>query len=222
MLRARRLDQSIDRLRGSAHGGGLLQQGQNPEARTHTRVYFITFAAFFILTEIGREIYRPYVYQNGINDLGSADAIGNLPETVAVIFFSLGVSLATPIQSIRIVAFVTVGITIYELLQPVLPRDILDWNGVASTPIAGLLSLMIVLAVWTVVKDPLAPDVEQSVGTGALVCDRSQTANPLDVPGDGVTNPWKRISGGTLLSSNSRLVIQLYTPMSAGRIHHHA
>jgi hypothetical protein len=121
-------------------------------------VYFVTFAVFFILTEIGREIYRPYAYRNGINDFGFADVIGNLLGTVAVIFFCLGVNHANGVQSIRITAFVTVGITIYELLQAVLPRGVLDWKDVVSTPIAGLFSLMLVLVIWRVVPDPLSPN----------------------------------------------------------------
>jgi len=115
-------------------------------------VYFVTFAFFFILTEMGREIYRPYVYQNGINDCGFADVIGNLLGTVAIIFFALGVNHANRVQSIRVTAFVTVGIAIYELLQPVLPRGVLDWKDVISTPIAGLFSLMLVLVIWRVVR----------------------------------------------------------------------
>jgi hypothetical protein len=118
-------------------------------------IYFITFAFFFILTEIGRQIYRPYVYQNGIMDLGFADVIGNLLGTVAVIFFGLGLNHANRVQSIRVIVFITVGITIYELLQPVLPRGLLDWKDVISTPIAGLFSLMLVRVLWRVVKDPL-------------------------------------------------------------------
>jgi hypothetical protein len=120
-------------------------------------IYFITFAFFFILTEIGRQIYRPYVYQNGIKDLGVADVIGNLLGTVAVIFFGLGLNHANRVQSIRVIVFITVGITIYELLQLVLPRGLLDWKDVISTPIAGLFSLMLVLVLWRVVKDPLPP-----------------------------------------------------------------
>jgi hypothetical protein len=120
-------------------------------------VYFITFAFFFILTEIGRQIYRPYVYKNGIKDLGVADVIGNLLGTVAVIFFGLGLNHANRVQSIRVIVFITVGITIYESLQPVLPRGVLDWKDVISTPIAGLFSLMLVLVLWRVVKDPLPP-----------------------------------------------------------------
>jgi len=124
-------------------------------------VYFVTFAFFFILTEIGREIYRPYVYQNGINDFGFADVIGNLLGTVAIIFFALGVNHANRVQSIRVIVFVTVGVTIYELLQAVLPKGILDWKDVISTPVAGLFSLMLVLVIWRVVQDPLPPDGEK-------------------------------------------------------------
>lgn len=118
-------------------------------------VYFVTFAAFCILTEVGRETYRPYAYQNRINDFGFADAVGNLLGTVAVIFFCLGVSHANRVQSTRITTFVTVGTTMYELLQPVLPKGVLDWKDVVSTPIAGLFSLMLVLAIWRFVRDPL-------------------------------------------------------------------
>ena len=123
-------------------------------------VYFITFAIFFILTEIGREVYRPYVYENAINDLGFADVIGNLLGTVAIIFFCLGVNHATRIQSIRVITFVTIGVTIYELLQLVLPRGIMDWKDVISTPVAGLFSLVMVLGIWRVVQDPLSPNEE--------------------------------------------------------------
>ena len=124
-------------------------------------VYFVTFVVFFILTEIGREIYRPYVYQNGLNDFGLADVIGNLLGTVAIIFFCLGVNHANRVQSIRIIAFVTVGITIYELLQAVLPKGVLDWKDVVSTPIAGLFSLLLVLVIWRFIRDPLSPSEEK-------------------------------------------------------------
>jgi hypothetical protein len=119
-------------------------------------VYFVLFAFFFLLTEMGREIYRPFIYQNGIDDFGFADVVGNLFGTVAIIFFDLGISHATRRQSIRTAAFVTAGVAVYELLQPVLPRGVLDWKDVISTFVAGLFSLALVLAVWQVVKDPLS------------------------------------------------------------------
>jgi hypothetical protein len=125
-------------------------------------VYFLLFAVFFVLTELGREVYRPYVYQHGIDDLGFADVIGNLLGTVAIIFFNLGVAHANRIQSIRMVAFVTVGVMVYELSQAILPRGVLDWKDVISTPIAGLFSLMLVLVIWRVVPDPLSSNEEKA------------------------------------------------------------
>lgn len=118
--------------------------------------YFITFALFFIITEIGREIYRPYIYRNAINDFGFADVVGNLLGGVAICFFLLAINHATRLQGLRIIAVATLGITIYELLQAVLPRGVLDWKDVIATPIAGLISLLLCLLIWRFVPDPLA------------------------------------------------------------------
>ena len=125
-------------------------------------VYFALFVIFFIFTEIGRKVYRPYVYQHRIDDFGFADVVGNLLGTVAVIFFNLGFCHASRLQSIRVIALAAIGVTIYELLQPVLPRGVLDWKDAISTPIAGLLSLIIVSVVWRFIRDPL-PDTEDDV-----------------------------------------------------------
>ena len=116
--------------------------------------YIIAFAVAFVLTEVGREIYRPFIYQNGINDFGFADVMGNLLGTVAIIFFGLAIYHSTRIQGIRLIALVTIGIVIYELLQPALPRGVLDWKDILSTPFAGTISLMIFLAFWRVIGDP--------------------------------------------------------------------
>jgi hypothetical protein len=121
-------------------------------------IYFVLFALFFVLTEIGRAKYRPYIYANGINDLGFADVIGNLLGTIAIIFFVLGAYHPTRSQGMRIIPFVTLGITIYELLQPVLPRGVLDWKDVVSTIVAGFISLLILLPIWRLVHDPLSDE----------------------------------------------------------------
>ena len=118
--------------------------------------YFLSFAVLFVLTELGRKVYRPYIYRNGIGDFGLADVIGNLFGTSVSIFFNLTVSHATRAQGLRIIAFTTLGITIYELLQAILPRGVLDWKDVVSTPIAGLSSLILFWVIWRVVRDPPA------------------------------------------------------------------
>jgi hypothetical protein len=119
-------------------------------------VYLATFAVLFVLTELGRKIYRPYIYRNGIDDFGLADVIGNLFGTSVSIFFNLAVCHATRAQGLHIIAFTTLGITIYELLQPILPKGVLDWKDVISTPIAGLGSLILFWVLWRVVRDPPA------------------------------------------------------------------
>ncbi len=52
-------------------------------------VYFITFLLSFGFTEIGRYIYRPYIYENRINDYGIADSMGNWGGIIVQIFFGL-------------------------------------------------------------------------------------------------------------------------------------
>ena len=115
--------------------------------------YLFTFAVLFVLTELGRKVYRPYIYRNGIDDFGLADVIGNLFGTSVSIFFNMALCHATRAQGLCIIAFTTLGITIYELLQPVLPRGVLDWKDVISTPIAGLGSLILFSVLWRVVRD---------------------------------------------------------------------
>ena len=51
-------------------------------------VFFLTFAFMFVLTEIGRKIYRPYIYANDIFDFWIADTIGNFTGTIAIVFFN--------------------------------------------------------------------------------------------------------------------------------------
>jgi hypothetical protein len=121
-------------------------------------VYFFTCAVLYVLTELGRKVYRPYIYRNGINDYGFADVVGNLLGTAVSIYLNLGVSHANRTQGFRIIAFTTIGITAYELLQPVLPRGVLDWKDVISTPVSGLFSTLIFMVIWRLVDDPLSKE----------------------------------------------------------------
>jgi hypothetical protein len=42
------------------------------------RIIYLVIAVFaFLITEAGRNIYRPFIYENAINDFGIADSIGN-------------------------------------------------------------------------------------------------------------------------------------------------
>jgi hypothetical protein len=103
-------------------------------------VYLAGFVLFFIMTEAGRKIYRPYIYHAHIDDFGIADTIGNSLGTLTQIFLYLGLINATKVESYRIIAFVTIGYIVYEIVQPILPRGTFDWKDVLATFAAGIFS----------------------------------------------------------------------------------
>jgi len=107
----------------------------------------------YLGTEFGRFVYRPYVYRNGIEDFGLADMMGNLGGTVVQIFLYLGLGNTTRIQSLRIVAGITVGYTVYEFLQLVLPRGTFDWLDVWGTIVAGMASVVLLVILHRVLPE---------------------------------------------------------------------
>ncbi|NOZ45408.1 MAG: hypothetical protein GXO79_01350 [Chlorobi bacterium] len=106
-------------------------------------IYIIVAILAFLLTEAGRYIYRPYIYNNGINDFGIADSIGNLGGIVVQIFFMLAILNSQRKKVFNVIGFVTIGYIIYEILQPYLPKGVFDWKDIYGTFIGGVVSLFI-------------------------------------------------------------------------------
>ncbi len=102
--------------------------------------FFLIFVFMFFLTEIGRKIYRPYIYSNDIFDYWIADTIGNLTGTIAIIFFDFAVVNPKHRQGRIFLIIITLGLIVYELLQYFSPISILDWRDMIATLIAGLIS----------------------------------------------------------------------------------
>lgn len=102
--------------------------------------FFLIFVCMFFITEIGRKVYRPFIYSNDIFDYWIADTIGNLTGTIAIIFFEF--SIINPKHRLGkiLIIFITLGLIVYELLQYFSPRSILDWRDMIATVIAGLMS----------------------------------------------------------------------------------
>jgi len=125
--------------------------------------YFVAFVSFFVLTEIGRKVYRPYIYRMHIDDFGIADSIGNSLGTLTQIFFYLGLFNATQKQSYRLIAFVTLGYIGYEIVQPYLPRGIFDWRDVFATLAAGIFSALVVTVVHAVFPERRADSSRQGL-----------------------------------------------------------
>ena len=108
---------------------------------------------FFFLTEIGRNIYRPFIYSNNIDDYGIADSIGNLGGIIVQIFFMLAILNSTRKKIIRVIGFIVIGYILYEILQPFLPRGVFDWKDIYGTLIGGVISLIVLLLIKKIVNN---------------------------------------------------------------------
>ncbi|MGB5462830.1 MAG: hypothetical protein WBM92_05650 [Aureibaculum sp.] len=116
-------------------------------------IYFLIAVLFFFLTEIGRNIYRPYIYTNNIDDYGIADSIGNSGGIIVQIFFMLAILNSPRKKVFRVIGFVVIGYIIYEILQPYLPRGVFDWKDIYGTLIGGVISLFILFILKKIVKN---------------------------------------------------------------------
>ena len=116
-------------------------------------IYFVIAVLFFFLTEIGRNIYRPYIYSNNIDDYGIADSIGNSGGIIVQIFFMLAILNSPRKKVFRVIGFIVIGYILYEILQPYLPRGVFDWKDIYGTIIGGVISLFILFFIKKIVKN---------------------------------------------------------------------
>jgi hypothetical protein len=103
--------------------------------------YMLIAVLFFILTELGRFIYRPFIYENNINDFGIADSVGNTGGIIVQIFFGLAILNSPGKKAYHVIGFMVIGYIIYEILQPFLPRGVFDWKDIYGTLIGGVLAM---------------------------------------------------------------------------------
>lgn len=115
--------------------------------------YFIITVLFFILTETGRYIYRPFIYSNNIDDYGLADSIGNLGGIVVQIFFMLTFFNSPKKKGFRIILFMVFGYILYEAVQPYLPKGVFDWKDIYATIIGGFISYLILMVIHATIKN---------------------------------------------------------------------
>jgi hypothetical protein len=116
--------------------------------------FFVFFLFTFVITEIGRYIYRPYIYSNNFFDFWIADTIGNFTGTMAVIFFNLSISNPGFNPGRLFILLITTGLIIYELVQGILPgTNTLDWRDIIATIVAGFISWGIYEVIWKTFND---------------------------------------------------------------------
>ncbi len=112
------------------------------------RTYFIISMIAFILGEVGRNLYRPYVYQNNIDDFGFADSIGNSLGTIAIVFLVLSLAMREGFRKEPyFIVFLVGWILLYESAQGLIPGYYFDWKDVEATVVAGALSYLIYMLV---------------------------------------------------------------------------
>ena len=114
--------------------------------------YFVMFLLSFGFTEIGRYVYRPFIYEHNIQDFGIADSMGNLGGIIVQSFFGLALLNPSKVQGIRVIAFFVVGYILYEVMQPILPKGVFDWKDIYGTVIGGLLCLVLFLLIHRIIK----------------------------------------------------------------------
>jgi hypothetical protein len=106
-------------------------------------IAFIIFVLAFVLTEIGRDIYRPYIYANDINDFGIANTIGNLLGAITIMFLTIAVGNSDYREGLLVIAIVTIGLILYEFSQPLLAGSTFDFEDIIATLFGGIISLAV-------------------------------------------------------------------------------
>ena len=96
----------------------------------------------FLITELGRSFYRPYIYANKIDDYFIADTIGNSFGTVTAIFMILTLSGKGTSKDWNIVFIIIAGLIIYEFLN-LTGKTAIDVNDIIATVVFGTISVLI-------------------------------------------------------------------------------
>ena len=95
--------------------------------------------AAYLMTELGRSFYRPFIYHNHIDDWFIADTLGNSFGTITAIFMVLTLSASESQKDWKIVVLIISGLLGYELLN-LTGRTAIDVNDLIATFIFGSLA----------------------------------------------------------------------------------
>lgn len=104
--------------------------------------FAIAISALLIYEFIGRLIYRPYIYNNKINDFHIADTLGNTFGTLPTIFFLIAILSNDKKKGNYLIKLGTFSVVVFELLHPLLGKKIDIWD-IAATIVAGFASYLI-------------------------------------------------------------------------------
>ena len=95
-----------------------------------------------LITETGREFYRPYIYSRRLQDFGIADTLGNSSGTVAAIFIILCLTGRNHAWDYRYIFLLSLGLCGYEVLQGPMGGSI-DPKDILATILSGIFCLVL-------------------------------------------------------------------------------
>lgn len=104
--------------------------------------FAIGISALLIYEFVGRPIYRPYIYNNNINDFHIADTLGNTFGTLPTIFFLIAILSNDTTKGNYLIKLGTFSVVVFELAHPLLGKPIDIWDIIA-TIMTGLISYLV-------------------------------------------------------------------------------
>jgi hypothetical protein len=104
--------------------------------------FTIGISALLIYEFVGRPIYRPYIYDNKINDFHIADTLGNTFGTLPTIFFLIALLSNDTTKGNYLIKLGTLSVVVFELAHPLLGKPIDIWDIIA-TIMTGFISHLI-------------------------------------------------------------------------------
>lgn len=115
---------------------------KNDNLTSLNRCTLIIAIIAFSITELGRSFYRPYIYENKIEDYFIADTLGNSFGTMTAIFMILTLSGKGTNKDWMMVLIIITGLLVYELLN-LTGKTAIDTNDMIATVIFGTISALI-------------------------------------------------------------------------------
>lgn len=109
--------------------------------------FAIGISALLFYEFVGRPIYRPYIYNNKINDFHIADTLGNTFGTLPTIFFLIAILSNDKTKGNYLIKLGTLSVVVFELAHPLLGKSIDIWDIIA-TILAGLFSHLIYIGIF--------------------------------------------------------------------------
>jgi hypothetical protein len=104
--------------------------------------FAIGILALLIYEVVGRPVYRPFIYNNHINDFHIADTLGNSLGTIATIFFLVAILSAETTKGNYLIKLGTISVIVFELAHPLLGKQT-DIRDILASIISGFLSALI-------------------------------------------------------------------------------